>query len=169
VHCLFYFAYATVEESLHELEVSVCNEMPKSLSRTIKIELGTNQSTGPDLQGVLGTFIGAYKAIEDENERKQFNEGMFAILQQVYEFRRESHEELKRSGRKVGLENASPVQMAAIENSLKMDVSAIRTQDEMKEMMVNIVRMVAASDSLWQDVLVKKGEDLFTNEIRQSD
>ena len=141
-----------------ELDSQARMRAKELLFKTYQDRIARIHQRATDLQGALGTFIAAYKAIEDENERKQFNEGMFALLQQVYEFRREWHEELKEERRKVGLENASPIQMAAIESSLKMDVLAIRTQDELKEMIVNIVRMVAASDSLWQDVLVKKGE-----------
>jgi hypothetical protein len=118
-----------------------------------------------DLQGALGTFLGVYKAIDNDNDRKQINEAMFTMLQQVFEFRRESFEELKQERRSVGLENSSPVQMAAIENSLKMDVSTITSQEQAKEMIVNIVRIIAASDSLWHDVLAKKGQLLFEEEI----
>ena len=118
-----------------------------------------------DLQSAFGSFLGMYKAIEDENERRQLNEGMLELLKQVYEFRREYFEELKEERRKVGLENTNPVQMSAIEDSLKLDISTIHSQTEALEMVVGIVRMIAASDNLWQDVLAKKGEDLFSEEI----
>jgi hypothetical protein len=123
-----------------------------------------NKRSG-DLQAMLGTFLGVYQALDNENDRKQINEAMFTVFQQVYEFRREWFEELKEERRKVGLENSSPVQMAAIETSLRMDVSNITSQEQAKEMIVNIARMIAASDNLWQDVLVRKSEILFEEEI----
>jgi len=90
---------------------------------------------------------------------------MLELLKQVYEFRREYFEELKEERRKVGLENTNPVQMSAIEDSLKLDISNIKSQTEGLQMVVGIVRMIAATDNLWQDVLAKKGEDLFSEEI----
>lgn len=118
-----------------------------------------------EFQSAFGTFLGAYKATQDENERQQINEGMLELLKQVYEFRREYFEELKEERRKIGLENTNPVQMSAIEDSLKLDISNIKSQTEGLQMVVGIVRMIAASDNLWQDVLAKKGEDLFSEEI----
>ena len=118
-----------------------------------------------DLQSAFGSYLGMYKAIEDENERRQLNEGMLELFKQVYEFRREYFDELKEERRKVGLENTNPVQMSAIEDSLKLDVSSIQSQTEALQMVVGIVRMIAASDNFWQDVLAKKGEDLFSEEI----
>jgi hypothetical protein len=135
------------------------------LFKTYQDRIGQINKRAADLQGVLGTFLGVYKALDNENDRKQINEAMFTIFQQVYEFRREWFKELKEERRKVGLENSSPVQMAAIENSLKVDVSSITSQEQAKEMIVNIARMIGASDNLWQDVLVRKGEILFKEEI----
>jgi hypothetical protein len=139
------------------------------LFKTYQDRIAQINKRAGDLQGALGTFLAVYKTIDNENERKQLNEGMFALFKQVYEFRREWFNELKEERRKVGLEAASPIQMAAIENSLKMDVSTIKNQEELNQMILNIARMVAASDSLWQDVLVKRGEDLFEEELMQKE
>ena len=89
-----------------------------------------------DLQSAFGSFLGMYKAIEDESERRQLNEGMLEVFKQVYEFRREYFDELKEERRKVGLENTNPVQMSAIEDSLKLDVSSIQSQTEALQMVV---------------------------------
>jgi hypothetical protein len=136
------------------------------LCKTYQDRIVHIQRRAGELQGALGTTVALYKTIEDENERKQVNEGLMMLLQQVYEFRREWFEELKEERRKVGLENSSPVQMAAIEKSLEMDVFDIKSQEELSQMIVNIVKMIAASDNLWQDVLVKKSEDLFEQEAK---
>lgn len=113
----------------------------------------------------LGAIAGLYQATDDENEKQQLNAALFTLVKESFELYREWFEELQGERRKVGLENTSPVQMAVIQKGLEVNLQAVNTLEDANRIVVNWAKMVAVSDSLWQDVLCKKSENLFNEEI----
>jgi len=113
----------------------------------------------------LGSIAGLYQASADDDEKTQLNAMLFTVVKESFEVYREWFEELQEERRRVGLENTSPLQIAAIQKALTMNLQAVSTLEDANQIVVNWAKMVAVSDSLWQDVLYKKCEALFKEEI----
>src|SRR5205807_1279955 len=114
-----------------------------------------------DMGRALGSIAGVYQAIDDETERRQLSASMLVLVRESFDIYREWFEELKTERQKVGLQHSSPVQIAAIEHALNLNLQAPTNLQEANQIVINWAKMIAISDSLWQDVLAKKSEDLF--------
>ncbi|MBD0369495.1 MAG: hypothetical protein ICV60_01470 [Pyrinomonadaceae bacterium] len=116
---------------------------------------------GKDMAAAFGQLSGTLTAIEDEAEKRQINEAMFTLIKESFEIRREWFRELEEERAKVGLANTSPTLIEIIRKALSVDLEDTLPADT-KRMYIDFVKTLALMDTLWQDVLEKKSEDLFS-------
>lgn len=118
---------------------------------------------GKDMGAAFGQLAGTLAAIEDEAEKRQLNAAMFTFIRESFEARREWFRELEEERAKVGLADTSPTQIKMIREALSVDLDDTPPADP-NRMYINFMKSVALMDGLWQDVLEKKSEDLFSKD-----
>lgn len=128
-----------------------------------RIERISNRSK--EASEAVGKLIALYQAATNEEERRQLNVAFFMIIRESYELNKEWFRELEEERNKVGLGESSPSQVAAIREALAVDFQNISSEADIQRIFVNWAKLVAVMDSLWQDVLAKKSEDLFSEDI----
>jgi hypothetical protein len=132
-----------------------------------RIERINNKSR--DMGESVGKLITLYQASTDQEERRQLNIAFFMIIKESYELYKEWFRELEEERNKVGLGNSSPAQVTAVREALAVDFQNITSEADVQRIFINWAKLVAAMDGLWQDVLAKKSEDLFSQDVnRQS-
>lgn len=114
-----------------------------------------------DMGAAFGQLGGTLTAITDEAEKRQINEAMFTLIKESFEVRREWFRELEEERAKVGLANTSPAQIEIVREALSVNVENTVPADTQR-MYIDFVKTLAVMDGLWQDVLEKKSEDLFS-------
>lgn len=116
----------------------------------------------------MGKLAAIYQATTNEAEKQKLNIAFFMIIRESYELYKEWFRELEEERNKVGLGDSSPVQVATMREALAVDFQNITTEADVQRIFINWTKMVAVMDSLLQDVLAKKSEDLFSEDINRS-
>ncbi|MDT5159504.1 MAG: hypothetical protein QOH51_3861 [Acidobacteriota bacterium] len=119
---------------------------------------------GKEMGAAFGQIAGTLTGIDDEAEKRQINEAMFTLVKESFEVRREWFRELEEERDKVGLANTSPTQIEIIRRALSVNFDDTVPVDT-KRMFIDFAKTLALMDALWQEVLEKKSEDLFSKGI----
>lgn len=120
---------------------------------------------GNEIGSAFSKLVPLAQSAKTDDEKRQVTDAFLTILTEGIAAQKEWFRELQEEIKEVGLEDKAVEQTARIREALINQPAQVTTEAEIMRLVVGWAKAVGLMDSLRQDVLTRRCENLFRGEI----